>query len=82
MSAPRRFNDDSLEWAIAGARIACAALALVWVVAVFVAIIDASWQAVGMAVAALVLAGLSGWWGWYVMGNQEWRGRGPRPPEH
>lgn len=83
MGVPSRFNDDSLEWAIAAARAGSAVLAVVWVAGVFAAIILASWRMVFLAVAALVLAALAGWWGWGVMGNEGWRrSRGVRPPEH
>lgn len=71
-STLERFNDTALEHLIALARIfAIAGVVLtVWLCPFL--ILWLGWLGVTLAVGHVVLTALSGWWGWWHMGNKEW----------
>jgi L-asparagine transporter-like permease len=68
-----RFNDDTMEYVIAGARILAALAALAWLAAVvaFIWTSDGRW-AVTAGVATIV-ALAAGWFGFKINANEEWK---------
>lgn len=71
--AVSRFNDNTMEYAIAAARILTAVAALGWLVAVASLIwtSDDRWAVTGGLASCVTLA--AGWFGFKVNGNEEWR---------
>jgi hypothetical protein len=72
-TAAERANDQSLEYAILGARVWAVLAALVLVGAVVGCVWTLDWRWAATAVLAGVNAGLAGWWGWWLKGNEDWR---------
>lgn len=70
--AVSRFNDNTMEYLIAGARIA----ALVTAVATLAALVGLIWTADGRwaltAVVTLAVGATAGWFGFKTKGNEEW----------
>lgn len=71
--AVSRFNDNTMEYAIAAARILTAVAALGWLVAVASLIWTGDDRWAGMAGLASVVTLAAGWFGFWAKGNEEWR---------
>ena len=73
-TAAERANDQALEWAILLARwgglLACLASLAGWVALVW----TGDWLWGVTSALGSVLAAVAGWWGWWLKGNEEWRG--------
>lgn len=76
MLDPRRFNDHSLEWAIAACRIFSLASAFcaqaMLVMFALTGRLELLWGYLTIMATVIV----SGWWSWWLQGNQDWRSRG------
>lgn len=72
-----RANDQALEYAILAARILGALVPVAALAAVFVWIWTGDGRWALTAVLGAVVGGVTGWWGWWHNGNEEW-GRADR----
>lgn len=71
-----QFNDRTMEYLIAGARITAVVAAAGTIVSVFGLIWQGAWQWLATSGVSLVVCLLSGFWGFYLQANEEWtRGR-------
>lgn len=71
--AVSRFNDNTMEYVIALARVLTGAFWLGWVAACIVAIVFGSTRWGAVAAFLFALFTLCGWFGFKVNGNEEWR---------
>ena len=73
MKTPSQFNNDSMEWLVAWCRrVSVAGMAVVCVGELIATVTAWARLALGML---LLLAPVlvAGWFGWWLMGNKEWK---------